>query len=389
MDRENSFALRFPPFLLLCFSFAFTFAGAGALQQFVVPVLRQRGWTEFKSYLPLIVIYFSFALFRFLSGFPVKRLGLRASLLLGSLTYALFPLAFLLKFPYPLLLFVMFLWGLGAAIYWTAGTVATLGFSKKERYGSYSGLLYTFLNVGFAIGIGILGFINTLKGEIEMYLFAFSLSLLGSLLLIILPSPSLEMDTLPPKELLKLALGKASRPAGFYLFVSALALGIMFGSFGEWITSRYGFAYLTIITFIGYAGRIFLAYPGGYISDKWGENIALMLSFLISALGLGLTLAFTSPFTFAFAALTLGSQMSIVPIVATSLIGKRFPPHLYHFASGAILAWNSLGVAIALILGASLQSIWKSLPSVLFVFALLFAICGIFSLRKEEHSYAD
>jgi len=158
----------------------------------------------------------------------------------------------------------------------------------------------------------------------------------------------------------------------------------MFGSFGEWITSRYGITYLTFITFIGYAGRIFLAYPGGYISDKWGENIALMLSFLSSALGLAISLIWTSPLTLSLSALTLGAQMSIVPIAATALIGRRFPSHLYHIASGAILAWNSLGVAISLLLGAFLQSIWKNLPSVLLLFAILFAICGIFSLRKED-----
>jgi len=384
MDRENPSALRVSLLILLCLSFAFTFAGAGALQQFVVPLLRQRGWTELKSYLPLIVIYFSFAFFRLFSGLYVKPLGLKASLLFGSFTYVLFPLAFLLNFPYPLLLFVMFLWGLGAAIYWTAGTVAILILAKEERYGSYSGLLYTSLNVGFAIGIAMLGLINTLKGEALMYTFAFSLSLLGTALIIIMPSLPFQMDTLPAKELFKLAFGKKSRLAGFYLFVSALTLGVMFGSFGEWISSRYGFTYLTTITFIGYAGRIFLAYPGGYISDKWGENIALMLSFLISALGLGLSLIWTSPLTLSLAALTLGAQMSVVPVVATAIIGRRFPPHIYHLASGAILAWNSLGVAIALLLGASLQSLWKNLPSVLLLFALIFAICAIISLKKED-----
>lgn len=384
MDKENPPALKLSPFIILCISFAFTFAGAGALQQFVVPVLRQRGWDELKSYLPLIVIYFSFAFFRFPSGIFVKSLGLKTSLILGSLTYALFPLAFLFDFPYPLILFIMFIWGLGAGIYWTAGTVAILIYSRKDRYGSRTGLLYTSLNVGFAIGIALLGSLHTMKGETSMYALAFSLSLLGSSLLLFLSSPPFQMETSTPGELFALAFGKKSRLAGFYLFVSALSLGIMFGSFGEWITSRYGITYLTFITFIGYAGRIFLAYPGGYISDKWGENIALMLSFLLSSLGLAISLIWTSPFTLSLSALTLGAQMSIVPIAATALIGRRFPSHLYHIASGAILAWNSLGVAISLLLGAFLQSIWKNLPSVLLLFAILFAICGIFSLRKED-----
>ncbi len=384
MDRENPFALKTLPLLILCFSFAFTFCGAGALQQFVIPMLRQRGWMEFRSYLPLIVIYFSFAFFRFFSGLFVKPLGLKTSLLLGSLTYVLFPSAFLFNFPYPLLLFIMFIWGWGAAIYWTAGTVVILTFSREERFGSYSGFLYTSLNVGFAIGVALLGALKALGGEILMFSVALFLSLVGTALFFLLPSPPIPMATLPPKRVANIAFGKAGRLAGFYLFISALALGVMFGSFGEWITTRYGFTYLTFITFIGYAGRIFLAYPGGYIADKWGENLTLTLAFLISAFGLGLALLWTSPFTLSFASLTLGSQMSIVPIVSTALIGRRFPPHIYHLASGAILAWNSLGVAIALLLSASLQSLWKNLPSVLLLFAILFAICAIFSLRKGD-----
>lgn len=384
MDKENSFTLKFFPFFILCLSFAFTFGGAGALQQFVVPLLRERGLTELKSYLPLIIIYFSFALFRFPSGLFVKSLGLKISLLLGSLTYVFFPSSFLFKLPYTSLLSVMFIWGIGAAIYWTAGTVAVLLFSTEEKYGSHTGVLYTSLNIGFATGVALLGFLNAIKGELYMFVLAFSLSLIGTALLLFLPLSTSKMETLSPVELFQLAFGKKGRLAGFYLFVSALALGIMFGSFGEWIAVRYGLAYLTTITFIGYAGRIFLAYPGGYLSDKWGENFALMLSFLSSALCLGTAILWTSPFTLALSSLALGSQMSMVPVVATAIIGRRFPPGLYHMASGAILAWNSLGVAISLLLGAFLQSLWKDLPSVLFIFVVLFTICGIFSLRKED-----
>lgn len=384
MDKENSLTLRFSPFFILCLSFAFTFAGAGALQQFVVPILRQRGFTELKSYLPLMTIYFSFAFFRFLSGLLVKSIGLKTSLFIGTLTYILFPSAFLFNFPYAFLILVMFVWGLGAAIYWTSGTVAILLFSKADKYGSHTGILYTYLNVGFAIGVALLGFLNTIKGATTMFLLAFSLSLIGAYLILVLPLPPLRMKTSSPKELFKFAFAKESRLAGFYLFVSALALGIMFGSLGEWISHRYGFTHLTTITFIGYAGRIFLAYPGGYLSDKWGEKITLMLSFLISAFSLVLAVFFTHPLTLALTALTLGSQMSIVPVVATAIIGRKFPPSIYHLASGAILAWNSLGVAISLLLGACLQILWKDFSTVLLVFALLFFFCAIFSIRKEE-----
>ncbi|MBC7327153.1 MFS transporter [bacterium] len=384
MARETSFTLRVPPFLVLCLSYALTFAGAGALQQFVVPIARQRGWEEMKSYLPLIIIYFSFAFFRFLSGLYVKKLGLKTSLLLGSFTYTLFPLAFLLNLPYPILLLIMFIWGWGAAVYWTAGTVALLFLSRDKRYGSYSGFLYTSLNIGFAIGVALLGLIHSKLGENKMFAISFSLSLFGTSLLLLLPELEAEMEIHPPSLLVKLAFGEKSRLPGFYLFVSALTLGIMFGSFGEWISSLYGISYMTTITFIGYAGRIFLSYPGGWIADKFGERFALMLSLLLSVLGLGTALLFPSFFTYSFCALMLGSQMSIVPITATSLIGRRFPPQIYHLASGAILAWNSLGVAIALLLSAILQNILQNLPSVLFFFTIIFSICTLISLKKED-----
>ncbi len=380
MDREDTSPLSLSPFFLICLSYALTFAGAGALQQFIIPILRQKGFPELKSYLPLIVIYFSFAIFRFLSGLSLKRLGVKTSLLIGSLTYILFPLSLLLSFPYPLFLFSMFIWGWGAAIYWTAGTVSVLLLSKEERYGTFTGILYTSLQVGFAIGVAILGLSHSL-GETFMFALAFFLSILATVLLLPLPSLTLQMDSLAPSELFSLAFSRENRLSAFYLFVSAISLGIMFGSFGEWITKHYGFAYLSLITFIGYAGRIFFAYPGGYISDKLGENFALFLTFLISSIGLAIAALFSSPATLSLTALTLGSQMSIVPISATALIGREFPPRLYHLASGALLAWNSLGVAVALLLCALFESIWRNLPLVFSFFAIVFLICGIISFR--------
>jgi MFS family permease len=384
MVRENSPSLKISPFLVLSLSYALTFAGAGALQQFVIPILRQRGFEELSSYLPLIVIYSSFTFFRFFSGLFVKALGVKISLILGSLTYVLFPFALLFSLPYHAFLFLMFLWGWGAAIYWTAGTVAVLLLSQENKYGSYTGILYTWLQTGFAIGVAILGILHTIKGERNMFSFAFSLSLLGTILLFLLPGFPHKMESVRPKELFDIAFRKESRLPAFYLFISAISLGIMFGSFGEWITKHYNFAYLSLITFIGYAGRIFFAYPGGYVADKWGENMALFTAFLFSSIGLGITSFFSTPLTLSVAALSLGSQMSIVPISATAYIGRRFPKEIYHLASGALLAWNSLGVAVSLLICALLESLWKKLPLVFLLFAIVFFLCGILSLKRDN-----
>jgi MFS family permease len=112
--------------------------------------------------------------------------------------------------------------------------------------------------------------------------------------------------------------------------------------------------------------------------------MALFTAFLFSSIGLGITSFFSTPLTLSVAALSLGSQMSIVPISATAYIGRRFPKEIYHLASGALLAWNSLGVAVSLLICALLESLWKKLPLIFLLFAIIFFLCGILSLKRDN-----
>ncbi len=373
-------SLRANNFLLICLSWAFIFLGAGALQQFVIPIARYKGWGEFQSYLPLVVIYFSFSLSRFLSGWQIAKLGVKPSLILGAFTYVLFPASFLFSFPYPLILLSMLLWGWGAGIFWTAGTVAILYLSRQGRYGSYSGILYTSLQVGFALGVITLGYLFHGWGENPTYSFAFLISLLGCLLLLLLaPFPSYS-QTLGMKDLLHLLSHRRAKIAGLFLFLSAFSLGVMFGSFGEWVSAKYGFQLLALTTFVGYGGRIFLAYPMGYISDRWGEELAMGIGFLFSALGLFSCLLWHSPLSLFVASLALGTQTTTVPVAATSLIGNLFPSEQHHLASGALLSWNSLGIAIALLVSATLGRMLHNLELILLIFASIFLLCALLAL---------
>jgi MFS family permease len=127
--------------------------------------------------------------------------------------------------------------------------------------------------------------------------------------------------------------------------------------------------------------RSVLSLTGSPFSDRWGRGRVLLVSFGVSALGVGIAVAYPSGWSASVAALMLGLQGGLVPPIATALIGDVTQPEERPAALGAVFFWRDLGVVMVFgvsILRAS-TGFTVDARTLMGAFAVLYAACAVIS----------
>lgn len=375
-----------PHLVILSSAFFFMFLGS-AHQQYLKPYFSEvLGWGTIKGSVIISTVYISFMIWRLFVCYSIKFLGDFRSIILGAATYPLFVVALLITDSFIGLLLIAIIWGWGAASFWITSSVQILDASDKSRYGASSGLFYMMTHIGFAIGVFIYGRILEYYGTIQLehahnvrLIVTLIAMIIGSLIIFKLPKLKVKREA-NLRQIFSFMKMPQFTIASFLQFSSALGFGILLGLFSDYIKDEYGSAYLSITAVFYPLARAILSFGGGALSDRLGRGMALFISFLIGSMGLLIAGLWTSLFTAAVAAFSLGFQGGLVPPVSMALIGDDTVPQRRHLAFGAVFFWRDLGVALALLLGPSLTLLLKSFESTFFIFSLIFFVCAIASV---------
>jgi len=181
----------------------FIFMGAGALQPYINPYLKNiKGLPSVQASLVLTTVYFIMAFSRVFTGYIVYHLGLYLTIFLGALTYVIFIIV--LGYTESFFLWIMgsFLWGIGAAMFWTGINTQILNTSSTTKYGTSTGILRLFTQVGLLIGFFVLGQLLPKYGYSSLFLFAALVTILGLVITLFVSKGSYNHLKLSMREVL-------------------------------------------------------------------------------------------------------------------------------------------------------------------------------------------
>ena len=382
-DREDKMAevSRRTPFvrdLVVPATFFLIFFGLGAIQPFLIPFLRQRqpDLTPVQCSVVLAVVYFAFAVSRLFAGHLIYRVTSKRAICLGALGYFLFVLLVYVLNAYPLLLLAAVIWGIAAAMLWTAGSTHVLDSSASSKYGRRCGVLNLVAKIGITLGVATLGLVLRCWGYTGLFRVALAVGGLG-----VLVAGSVPNNPQPPK------LQSFRELSGFYfrerglllaaLFVApGLAYGQLLGLINLYVVDTAGKAYVGGITASFLASGVLFSYLAGELSDQLGRRLLLIASFLAGAMGLVVMAQASQPFVMACAALLFGVQFGAVPTVVLAWIGDHTQAGARALAHASIFAWRDVGIGTSIVLGGSLiQSGW-AYRTVFLAFASLFLLAA-------------
>lgn len=375
----------------LAVGFAFLFCGASH-QQFLVNYLRgPLGWHESVAQALLATVYVSFAAWRLLVSHTLIRLGGRRSILLGAATYPAFVLAILAasyadgaSWGVWLCFLAAAGWGWGAASMWITSGTHILSTASATRYGTATGVFYAGTNAGFAVGVLLFAYVlrsapSPMVGERWRLLGTAAVMLVGLAVLTRVRPDDSRMPTRPGNPLRILARPEL-RMAAFLMFSGAIGFGLMLSVYPNFLREAVSLSVLSAAAFSPFA-RSVLSLTGSPFSDRWGRGRVLLVSFGVSALGVGIAVAYPSGWSASIAALMLGLQGGLVPPIATALIGDVTEPEERPAALGAVFFWRDVGVimvfAVSIVRAATGFTIGAR--TLMGAFAVVYAGCAVIS----------
>ncbi|KPJ58910.1 MAG: hypothetical protein AMS15_07405 [Planctomycetes bacterium DG_23] len=386
--------------LIMSISFCFIFMGAGALQQFLINILKRSANWPLLGYATtsiLAMVYFSFMFWRIFIGLTLRRLGFYLSILLGGFTYLLFTLAVFLSRDYFLLLTAAAVWGWGACSIWIAAPTQIFLAAERTKYGLCTGLLYGFALSGYTVGVFLLGEVQRYSGDQAVVSAAALFTSLGVAVLFFLPRRRSTFAALRLGRIWQLAKRRSLLVAGFFLFTAAISYGILLGVYAGFVDRAIGAGFVGRIAVFFYLARVAASFLGGPISDRWGRGVVLRGSFLLAAFGLMATVLVAERFskgvafqgmhyaTLILSSLFLGLQTGVIPVVTTAFVGDTLAQEERHLGLGAIFFWRDLAMVITLLGGEALV-VHFSFETAILLFAIVFVGCAIVAPRVKVSS---
>lgn len=371
---------------VLSFTVLFIFMGAGALQPYINPYLKNiKGLPSVQASLVLTTVYFIMAFSRVFTGYIVYHLGLYLTIFLGALTYVIFVIV--LGYTSSFFVWIMgsFLWGIGAAMFWTGTSTQILNTSSTTKYGTSTGILRLFTQIGLLIGFFVLGQFLPKYGYSSLFLFAALVTILGVIITLFVSKGSYNHLKLSIKEVLLSMVNREAWLISLFLFVSSFSYGLILNLLNFFVERSFGLKMMnkTLIFFYLSAGIFSLS--GGIISDKIGRKKTITFAFLIGALGLIVPLYWNNPFVVALTSFFLGMEYATIATVSVAWIGDITAQEERPTVLGAISSWGNLGVAFSIIFGGFLAQ-WKvSFEASFLIFAALFLslslLCSLKTFR--------
>jgi len=364
-------------------AFFLVFAGGGAFQQFVGPYLLATYHLSIGTGGDVLAtIYLAAFVCLTFTTYSLAVLGDRLALVLGTAAYGVFGIVAVLTGNVATLVCAAAVWGWGASVLWTAGAAMTLDAAGSGRYGRAAGLLYTYVFVGQALGVLLLGTLDGIAGARAMAVCAAGVTLLGTLIALGLPRrcprPQARPRLLNP---LAVFATPRTRLAALILLLSSSGYGLLLGVFGHIVGALYGLPAVGWITTSFYVARIPAGSGGGRLIDHLGRRRVLRAAFLASAIALLLAVLLRRPAIFAACAAMLGVQAAIVPVGLTSWVGDRVAVGDRPSTYAAIQLWSNVGTGLAILGGSTLLSVLGGWQESFVLFAAIFLVCTALASR--------
>ncbi len=362
-------------------AFFLVFAGGGAFQQFIGPYLLTTYHLGIDaSSAALATVYLVAFVCLTVTTYSLAALGEYLALVLGTVAYGLFGLVALLTGNVAALIGAAAVWGWGASVLWTAGAAMTLDAAGSGRYGRASGLLYSFVFVGQALGVFLLGTLVRLASPRIMVICVVGVTGLGTLMALSLPRQRFRAQARArPRLLNPLAVlaTPTTRLAALILLLSSSGFGLLLGVFGTIVGTTYGVAAVGPITACFYVARIPAGSGGGRLIDRLGRRPVLGAAFLASATALLLAVFVHHPVVFSLCAAMLGVQAAVVPVGLTSWVGDRAAAEDRPSTYAAIQLWSNVGTGLAILGGSRLLSVLGGWQGSFTFFAAIYLVCMV------------
>lgn len=330
--------------IVLVAAFSIIFAGYNASQQYFSAVFHVSG-AENIAFISLSIVYASLAITNFWSPEICRRLGLKASLFISSLTYPVFIATVVFSIE-PLIYIASVGLGFGGSILWTAhGSYLVKVTSEKER-GFYSGLSFSLINLGSAAMVFAASFfMETVAYSVTYAVFAIT-AMVGALgLLLLHGTGKVSIKSLMPMRLL---MKRRMMLLAFFIFTVSLSSGMMASSipvrmtdlFGLQMTGRFAGIYM-FITFLS-------PLVVGWVSDRRGPKKFAYLASIAQVVGFTLMLASDS-------AVTFGTGLALVAYANGSYLAIIYPVLASHFSKDldSAMAIRMTAMSIAAVLAIS------------------------------------
>ena len=375
-DGERSLLSR--DLLVLSGCFLFIFMGAGATQQFLITNFSaQTGRTYAQCSWILAMVYFAGLVFRIYSAHTIRFLGMYRAIVFGLGTYTLFAFCAMLLDNYWLLLLAAGMWGWGAAAVWITSPTQIIQATAAKRYGSASGIFYSSVYIGQAVGVLLLG--RLLKEGLsfqEMLLVAIAISLVGNVISLFLPRRSIPRDA-PPKVADVFGALKTVKiwELAFIQFATSFGFGLVLSSVPSAAEKIGRGDMIYLITLGYYIGRIVASWIVGRLSDWIGRDKVMLCMFLGASIGLIPAVLTESFVALSLASVMLGLQAGTVPTIVTAMVGDATDADRRHLVFAALSLLPSFGIGFTIVGSQYLQILLGGFNRSLLVYAIVFLIC--------------
>lgn len=329
----------------------FAFSGA---QQFLTIVYDRLGNVSLGFWV-LIVLYASFTVFNFLAPQLMEMLGLKITMIVGSLTYAAF--IAVLAFASPAVLFAAsVLLGLGAAMLWNAQGVYLVLAADKGKLGSASGLFSTLWGLGSVAGIAFTGQIleylpNNLN---QFFIIASFFPILGSMFLAGMKSVEITGESQSFSSsiaaVFKLLRSRTLNRLSLIWILMIAQLTFGFSVLPLLIQSRMGVAIAGILGAFPYLAMVGFSFASGAMTDRIGRKQMTVWGTALFLVGL-VVLPWLTPLALGSAAILLALGYALMRTVTFALVRDISDKHLLSAINAYLYVLSNLTVIAVLWLG--------------------------------------
>ncbi|MDP3784908.1 MAG: MFS transporter [bacterium] len=355
----------------IALAFFFIFFGFGTAQQYLVILFSSQGQGHLALF-SLFILYGTFLVSGIFAANVIPFLGgLKRSLMLGALTYALFALSVAFQSA-PILYAASALIGFGASLLWVSSgqivadssneTTATRNFAWRQ-IGLYLGNIF---------GINAGAYLITIFPLAKTFIILAAAILAGFLLLLWIKPLKEEVEARPFKP--------------FYIFDRKVVMlfplifaadfmqAQVFTAMNLIVVNLLGMGFIALVVSILKVSNIAGSLSSGILAAKYSKAMVLALFVLMALSGSLLFVASETIYPLLFGALLLGLSMASIHPVTLAWLKDALPPEEYPYALGAFYVYSNVGVLAAVGSNLVLPPRTSFLPGII---ALILALAGI------------
>jgi len=361
---------------LISFSFFFIFFGFGTAQQYLVILFAEQG----RGNLALTSLFILYGAF-LATGIVAAKIiplfgGLKKSLLIGGLTYAIFTASVAINSAM-LLYIASILIGIGAGLLWVSSGQIIRDSSNERTVGRNFAYQTVGMYGGNILGINIGSYLVQVFSVERVYLVLTASILLGLIFILwvrpvkgeIKPSPFKPYYMFNKKMLMLLPL-----VFGAYFLQAQVFTAVNFI-----IVSLLGVSSIALMITIIKISNIVGGFSSGKISGWYDKSNLLILLILMALLGVTLLIGTRTLIPVIFSAILLGFSMAAIYPVCLAWLNETIPAENYIYALGVFHVYSNLGMLSAILANLKFNSGVSFVPGIA---ALALAFPGIVMFRK-------